>query len=79
MRPSLFIAALPLLCACASSGDEGWVKPGADASDFDRDRRECLQDAARGRGAGQFGYDTPDQRLLASCLQDRGWRRDPSP
>jgi len=78
MRPSLFFAALPLWCACASSWDQGWVKPGADAADFERERRACLQDAARGKGAGQFGYDVPDQQLFASCMQQRGWQRDPS-
>jgi outer membrane biogenesis lipoprotein LolB len=78
MRPSLFYAALPLLWACASSWDQGWVKPGTDADDFEHARRECLQDAARGKGAGQFGYDSPDQQLFASCMQQRGWQRDPS-
>lgn len=78
MRPSLFIAASWLLCACASSGDEGWARPGSNATDFERERRECLQDAAVGKGTGQFGYDSPDQRLFASCMQRRGWQRDPS-
>jgi hypothetical protein len=78
MRAIRLLAALALLCACASSWDQGWVKPGADASEFERARRECLQDAARGKGAQQFGYDSPDQRLFASCMQQRGWQRDPS-
>ena len=72
MRPSLFFFALPMLCACATSWDQGWGKPGANAADFDRERRECLQDAARGKGAGQFGYDSPDQQLFESCMQRRG-------
>jgi hypothetical protein len=71
-------AVLTLLLACASSWDEGWVKPGSDADDFARERRECLQDAARGRGSGQFGYDSPDQRLFESCMQRRGWQRESS-
>jgi hypothetical protein len=30
MRPSLVpIALTPLLCACASSWDQGWLRPGA--------------------------------------------------
>ena len=78
MRPSLFFAGLALLCACAGSWDQGWVKHGASAADFDRERRECLQSSAQGRGVGQFGYDQPDQRLFASCMQQRGWQRDPS-
>ena len=78
MRPALWFAVLPLLCACANSRDQGWVKPGADAADFDRERRECLQDAARGKGAGQFGYDSPDRQLFESCMQRRGWQRDTS-
>ena len=78
MRPGCFVAVLPLLLACASSWDQGWVKPGADAADFDRERRECLQDAAVGKGTGQFGYDSPDRQLFESCMQRRGWQRDSS-
>jgi len=78
MRPSLLLAVSSLLCACASSWDEGWVRPGSDAADFERERRECLQDAALGRGSGQFGYDRPDQQLFASCMEKRGWQRGPS-
>jgi outer membrane biogenesis lipoprotein LolB len=75
MRPSLLCIAL-LLFACASSWDQGWVKPGADDAAFERERRDCLQNAALGRGAGQFGYDRPNQQLFESCMQRRGWQRD---
>jgi outer membrane biogenesis lipoprotein LolB len=80
MRPSLLpvFTALAILCACASSWDQGWVKPGASAADFERERRECLQRSAVGKGAGQFGYDQPDQQLFESCMQQRGWQREPS-
>jgi hypothetical protein len=78
MRPSRFLAALALLCACAGSWDQGWTRPGASAEDFDRERRECLQSAAQGKGAQQFGYDSPDQQLFATCMQQRGWQREPS-
>jgi outer membrane biogenesis lipoprotein LolB len=73
-RPSLL--AFALLLACASGWDQGWTKPDASDADFERARKECLQDAARGRGAGQFGYDQPDQQLFESCMQARGWRRE---
>ena len=78
MRLSFRFAVLLLLFGCASSWDQGWVKPGADATDLDRERRECLQDAAAGKGTGQFGYDSPDRRLFESCMQRRGWQRDSS-
>jgi hypothetical protein len=76
LRPSLILS-LGLL-ACATGWDQGWTKPGASDADFENARRECLQDAARGRGAGQFGYDQPDQRLFESCMQGRGWQRGSS-
>jgi hypothetical protein len=77
MRPSLIPIALAL-CACASSWDQGWVKPGATDADFEHERRECLQNSAQGKGAQQFGYDRPDQQLFASCMQQRGWQRGAS-
>jgi hypothetical protein len=72
------LLALTFLCACASSWDQGWVKPGASSEDYERERRECMQSSAQGRGSGQFGYDQPDQRLFESCMQQRGWQRDAS-
>ena len=66
-------------CAPArAAGIKVGSKPGASDADYDRERRECLQSSAQGRGAGQFGYDQPDQRLFESCMQQRGWQRDSS-
>jgi hypothetical protein len=64
--------------ACASSWDQGWTKPGADAAAAEQARKECLQDAARGRGAGQFGYDRPTQQLFAECMRRNGWQQGSS-
>jgi hypothetical protein len=78
VRSLSFCTALSLLVACASSWDQGWSKPGADAAAYERERRDCMQDAVAGRSTGQFGYDQPDQRLFETCMQNRGWTRDAS-
>jgi hypothetical protein len=74
----LSILVVSTLVACASSWDEGWVKPGADAQALASDRRACLQDATVGKSVGAFGYDAPDQVLFESCMKRNGWRKGTS-
>ena len=75
----LSLLALVALGACADSSTQ-WVKAGADAEDFRRDRASCVDraddyafvDDRRGRARlGSTGAD-----LYRDCMESRGWRRE---
>lgn len=76
-----------LLCAVTVTlvgcGSTTWTRPDLTASDFERDRYECVRDAeiASPRlpyrdGVYQLGAARRRDQVFAMCMQARGYRKE---
>jgi hypothetical protein len=64
---------LVLLLLLAGCARPVWVKPGATAADFERDKSACTFEAARA------GDPILAAMFLPDCLRGRGWTQQRAP
>lgn len=78
-KAALLLCAL-LGCAEAPGGNPnrvGFFKPGSQPGDFERDNQFCTRqaDTARKQILGARDGSKAYNRVLISCLRERGWQR----
>jgi type IV pilus biogenesis protein CpaD/CtpE len=72
MRVIMLVALAATVSGCA----QNWVKPGATAADFEREKLLCRDDAEKATAAITNDPNSLEMlRLLNLCLQERGWTR----
>jgi hypothetical protein len=73
-------AILLALLAFVACSRTVWVKPGATAADFERDKSACTFDASWAGGPIFTAPDDvkyPTAMFLPDCLRGRGWTQQP--
>src|SRR5262245_49138814 len=72
MRVIMLVAFAATVSSCA----QPWVKPGATAADFEREKLLCRDEAEKATAAVTHDPNNLEMlRLLDLCLQERGWTR----
>jgi hypothetical protein len=78
---SLRLAWVALFLTACGGTTVPMTKPGASKADWERDKKACEAQAARAAKA-QMGANTANQahnRVLLSCMHDRGWTQPADP
>jgi hypothetical protein len=73
-KVAVVIGAALALAGLAGCGKHYWGRAGATQEQFDRDNRECVQEAAPSPSAAQYGIVY--EGFYRACLSARGWKRE---
>ena len=77
-RLTALLIGLAQLSGCASSGSDGWMKPGMTEQELSRDTMQCLAQS-QGMAPGRDGpRTTVDQDRYQRCMTARGYTAAPT-